>query len=190
MPNMQFQSPGARAPQLQRLGLTLFQRLLGLEKRPDPLRPLYDSIVGVARNSSWYREGAVPDTLDGRFDMIAAVLALVLLRMEDVDARSESARLTEIFIADMDGSMRQIGIGDLMVGKHVGRMMGALGGRLAAFRGAAGGSLREPVLRNIFDGAPPAPQALDFVTAGLERLRGALAATSAEALLAGKVTMP
>ena len=190
MPNMQLHPSGARAPQHQRPGLTLFSRLFRIEKKPDPLRPLYDSIVAVGRDPSWYRDGAVPDTLDGRFDMIAAVLALVLLRMEEVDATPESVQLTETFIADMDGSMRQIGIGDLMVGKQVGRMMGALGGRLVAFRAATDGSLREPVLRNIFDEAPPAPQALDFVTAGLERFRSALEATPAEALLAGKVAMP
>ncbi len=47
--------------------------------------------------------------------------------------------LTEIFIDDMDATLRQIGIGDYVVGKHVGRMMSALGGRLAAFRAARGG---------------------------------------------------
>ena len=90
----------------------------------------------------------MPDTIDGRFDMIAAVTALVLLRLEaEGDAgRAPSVLLAEIFIDDMDASLRQIGIGDYVVGKHVGRMMSALGGRLAAFREARGsGPLDAPV---------------------------------------------
>ena len=56
-----------------------------------------------------------------------------------------SVLLTEIFIDDMDGTLRQIGIGDYVVGKHVGRMMGALGGRLTAFARRAGGGLDDAV---------------------------------------------
>jgi cytochrome b pre-mRNA-processing protein 3 len=98
----------------------------------------------------------VPDTLNGRFDMLSAVMALVLLRLERAGeaARGPAVLLTEIFVEDMDGSLRQIGIGEYVVGKHVGRLMGALGGRLAAFRAAEGGSLADPVRRNIFHDAP------------------------------------
>ena len=74
----------------------------------------------------------------------------------------------------MDGTLRQIGIGDYVVGKHVGRMMSALGGRLGALReGRAQGSLREAVARNIFHGSPPAEAALAFVAGGLERFADA-----------------
>ena len=54
---------------------------------------------------AWYRDGQVPDTIDGRFDMIAAMLALVLLRLEAEGeaGRGPSVLLTEIFIDDMDG---------------------------------------------------------------------------------------
>ena len=44
--------------------------------------PLYDAVIARARAPHWYVEGAVPDTLDGRFDMVAAVLAMVQLRLE------------------------------------------------------------------------------------------------------------
>lgn len=127
----------------------------------------------------------MPDSVDGRFDMIAALLALVLLRLEAADRRADTVLLTELFIADMDGSIRQMGIGDLMVGKHVGRMVSALGGRLAAFRAAGSGSLEAPVRRNLFHDAPPAPEALAFATARLERFRDGLDGTSVPALLAG-----
>ena len=112
----------------------VWHRLFGRGER-DALAPLYKAVVAEARRPDWYRQGRVPDTLDGRFDMVAAVLSLVLLRLEEEgDAgRAPSAHLTELFVEDMDGQLRERGIGDIVVGKHVGRMMGALGGRLGAF---------------------------------------------------------
>jgi cytochrome b pre-mRNA-processing protein 3 len=96
--------------------------------------------------------------------------------------------LTESFVDDMDASLRQIGIGDYVVGKHVGRMMGALGGRLGAFRdAAAGGGLGAAVHRNIFHDAPPSDEALAFVTQGLSAFAAALPAADLETLLAGKL---
>jgi cytochrome b pre-mRNA-processing protein 3 len=76
-----------------------------------------------------------------------------------------------------------------MVGKHLGKMMGALGGRLAAFRTAlaAGGDLHAPVTRNIFHDAPPSPAALDFVTGRIGRFARGLAETPTEAILEGRV---
>ena len=114
-------------------------------------RPLYDSVVAAVRDPAWYVEGEVPDTVDGRFDMIAAVLALVMLRMESEPSGGEpAARLAERFVDDMDGQLRQIGIGDYVVGKHIGRMMSALGGRLGAFRDAGETEpLGEAVRRNV-----------------------------------------
>jgi len=166
---------------------SLFRGLSGI----DAYRPLYDRVVALARDPAWYREGAVPDTLDGRFDMIAAVLALVLLRLEREEEKTAEAsvRIAEIFIEDMEGSVRQIGIGDLLVGKHVGKMMGALGGRLGAFRTALAedASFEAPVRRNIFHDAPPSAESLDFVRDRLERFHQGLVAMPVETILAGKL---
>ena len=136
----------------------------------------------------------MPDTLDGRFDMVAAVTALVLLRLEaeEPPARDPAARLAELFVDDMDATLRQIGIGDYVVSKHVGRMMGALGGRLGAFRDAdaAGAGYAQPVRRNIFHESPPSEAALELVTDRLARFSAALDAQPLEALLAGEVPAP
>jgi len=132
----------------------------------------------------------VPDTIDGRFDMIAAVLALVFIRLEQdgFDDKEAPALLTELFVDDMEEGLRQIGIGDLVVGKHVGRLVGALGGRLSAFRTALaeGSGLAGPVRRNIFRDAPPSEEAVSSVAAGLMTLHEALSRTPAEALMAGR----
>lgn len=159
------------------------------EPRQD-LNPLYARLVEAGRDPAWYVEGRVPDTLDGRFDMIAAMVALALLRLEreGKERARAMARLTELFIDDMEGSIRQMGIGDLVVSKHLGRMVSALGGRLAAFRAApAGEGFEAAVRRNIFHEEPPSGEAVRFVAERLERFERALAALPAERLVAGEV---
>lgn len=130
---------------------------------PDPRAatiPLYRSIVAEARQPVWYADMGVPDTLDGRFDMIAAVLSLALMRIDAMgdEGREAGARLTEVFIDDMDGQLREIGVGDVIVGKHVGNMMAAMGGRLSVYREAIGNpaALEEALVRNLWRGEPGA----------------------------------
>jgi cytochrome b pre-mRNA-processing protein 3 len=169
--------------------MALLDRIFGGGKARAALEPLYRASVAEARDPFWYRDGGVPDTIDGRFDMVSSVLALVLLRLErDGDAtRDESVLLTEQFIDDMEGTIRQIGIGDPVVGKHVGKMMGALGGRLDAFRESAGDPLAfaAAVRRNIFREEPPSEQAVALVADRLARLRTRLDSAETAAILRG-----
>jgi cytochrome b pre-mRNA-processing protein 3 len=165
-------------------------RLLDLFRTPpDPLAPLYDAVVARARQPHWYVEGAVPDTTDGRFDMLAAVLSMVLLRMEDTpEGAMPAVRLAERFVDDMDGQLRQSGIGDVVVGKHIGRMMAMLGGRLGAYReGLAGGALAPALLRNLYRGEDPGAGPLAHVTTALESLHRELDAAAIDTLLAGRL---
>ena len=156
--------------------------------------PLYHAIVAVARDPLWYRDGQVPDTVTGRFDMLSAATALVLVRMERLDeeeAKRDCVLLTEIFIADMDESLLEIGVGDYSVGKHVGRMVGALGGRLTAFRDASSARDFTPaVRRNIFHEAPPSEEALALVATRLAAFDEAIAGLSHIALVEGRVPNP
>jgi len=183
----------AQAAENRGKSLSFLQRLFGETKQRATLLPLYRALVDFSRDPFWFREGAVPDTLDGRFDMLSAITALAMLRLE---AEGEagirpSVILTEIFVEDMDGTLRQIGIGDYVVGKHIGRMMGALGGRLGAFRDSAqSGSLAPAVRRNIFHDDPLADDKVDLVTARLEAFRALLAETPISSLLAGEVPRP
>lgn len=122
--------------------MTVLSRLLG--KRPDSrdaLRPLWHRVVEIAREKRWYAELGVADTVPGRFDAVTLVMALVMLRMErDKDGNramvEAAARLTELFVDDMDGQLRQSGVGDLVVGKRMGRLVSVLGGRIGALRDA------------------------------------------------------
>ncbi len=164
------------------------QSLLG-KKRDEAWLPLYNAVVLRARQEHWYLAGAVPDTVDGRFDMIAAVLSMLLLRLEeDPEAgASPSAHLTEHFVDDMDAQLRQLGIGDITVGKHIGKMMAALGGRLGAYRDAMAGApaLEEVLVRNLYRGEDPGPEAVGHVADELRRLRAALSETPLATLKEG-----
>lgn len=133
---------------------SFLQRLLGRDDPKAGLMPLYHAVVAEGRQPHWYLQGGVPDTLDGRFDMIVAILAQVLIRLEALGAKQDSVWLTELFVDDMDGQLRQIGVGDMIVGKHVGRMMSALGGRLQALRDAGDDveALKGVATRNLLGG--------------------------------------
>ncbi len=171
--------------------MALLSLLFGEKKQRARLDPLYAAIVAAGRAPDWYVAGRVPDTIDGRFDMIASLLALVLLRLEREgdEGKTESVLLTDIFIDDMDGSLRQIGIGDFAVGKHIGRLMGALGGRLQAFREAIaeGGDFEAEARSNIFRESPPDGEAVAFVARGLKSFAASLAGRSRERLLEGDI---
>lgn len=159
--------------------MTFLKRLFG-NGQPDPklkLIPLYNQIVAKAREPHWYVEGQVPDSLDGRFDMVAAILSLVLLRLEESKAHAlDMARLTEVFVDDMDGQLREVGIGDMIVGKHIGQIMSAVGGRLGALRSAMAdhSTLDDAIVRNIYRSAAPSSEALAHTHQGLLAVERAL----------------
>lgn len=174
--------------------MSLLSRLFGrsgLFRRDDglaPVRPLWHRVVEIAREKAWYAEYGIADTVPGRFDAITLVLALVLLRMEQDAALMESSvRLTELFVEDMDSQLRESGIGDLVVGKHIGRLMGTLGGRLGALREAMpqeDAALAEVIARNVTLVEGSDASALARAT---RALAGQLAATSAQDLLAARI---
>lgn len=117
--------------------MSFLSRLLGTE--PDPreaVRPLWHRVVELAREPSYYANCGVADTVGGRFDLITAVLCVVMVRVEASEMRAESALLAELFVEDMDGQLREFGVNDVVVGKRVGKLMSVLGGRLGAYRSA------------------------------------------------------
>ncbi len=108
---------------------------------PNIAEPLYTQVVAKARAPHWYVEGRVPDTMEGRFSVLATLLALTDLRLEQGgdEALKASVGLAECFVHDMDSQLRQDGVGDPVMGKRVGSLVGALGGRLGAWRKAIAG---------------------------------------------------
>jgi cytochrome b pre-mRNA-processing protein 3 len=135
---------------------------------PKPLAdagPLYRAIVAEARRPDWYRDAAVPDTLDGRFAVLTTLLSLADLRLERGadSARALGPRLAEAFIADMDVQMREAGFGDPSLGKQVRMMVGALASRIDRWRRAV--AAIEPwddaARASLYGDSPPAGEASD-----------------------------
>lgn len=142
--------------------MSFLTRLFGTRRDDrDTVRELWHRIVAIAREKEWYRDCGVADTLAGRFDLITLVLSLVMLRMErEENLITPSVWLTEIFVEDMDGQLREQGVGDVGVAKHIGKLMGTLGGRLDAYRQAMNAgedAMAEAVRRNVtlISGASP-----------------------------------
>lgn len=162
---------------------------------PNPneaMRPLYLAIVARGRALHWYEQGKVADSMDGRFNMITSLLALVLLRMEKQPILAQNAAwLTEIFVQDMDAQMREAGIGDVGIAKDMGKVMGLLGGRIGAFRGLFDGgdpaNLRGVITRNMGGGADIGEAALNHLAAAFTEYWQNLNGCSGEELIAGKI---
>lgn len=170
--------------------MSFLNELLGRKNPNMVMQPLYDAIIAEGRRPDWYEQGGVPDSLDGRFDMIAASLCAVLIRLDQTEeARQEIAWLTELFVTDMEGQLRQIGIGDLIVGKRVGEMMSALGGRMGAYRDAltSNASLDEALTRNLYRGEAPKPAALEFTTSNFTDFYNRLSAIATDQVIAGNI---
>jgi len=158
----------------------------------EPARPLWHRTVELARDPRWYRDGGVADTVAGRFDAITLVLCAVLLRMEREPALvPPSVLLTELFVDDMDGQLRQSGVGDLVVGKHIGKLVSSLGGRLGALREALSeaddAALVAAIERNVSLADNGNPAAIAALLRGFAR---ALDAASADDLLAARIALP
>ena len=169
--------------------MSLLQCLFATKSDPrEALRPLWQAVVDEARRPEWYARLGAVDTVAGRFDMVTAVLSAVLVRMEVRPAlAAPSVMLTELFVQDMDGQLREFGVGDPVVGKHVGELVGAMGGRLEAYRAGLAGddaALAEAVRRNLTlrDEADAEP-----VAAGLRAFAGRLSRTADDDLLAGEI---
>lgn len=163
-----------------------------------PVERLYGAVIAQARQPGWYTQGQVPDTLDGRFDMVVLVLSFLLLRLEavtDGNPRHPAARLcaelADHFLTDMEGNLRQDGIGDQVVPRHLGQMMAALGGRLGAYREARGdgAAMADALRRNLLRGATASDDALDWLVNETRAVAARLAATPFERLAAGELEL-
>lgn len=169
----------------------LFRR----SSRQDTISTLYGTIVAQARLPSFYREYGVPDTVNGRFDLLVLHLAIVLDRLgEGSELRPMGQALFDRFCEDMDDNLREIGVGDLSVPKEMQRIGEAFYGRAQAYRSALASDGDEALVvalaKNVYAGAVPEPAAPVRLAAYIrETVRGLGAQQSAD-LLAGKLRMP
>ena len=119
-------------------------------------KELYNIVVNVARQSVFYSDWGVPDNVDGRFDMISVHEALLICRLEQLgdEAAELSQQLFDQMFLDMDRSLREMGISDLRIPKHMKRMMNGFNGRAQAYKEALlsndNEKLHDVIKRNIY----------------------------------------
>lgn len=161
---------------------------------PGTISTLYGMIVAQARLPTFYRDYAVADTVNGRFDLIVLHLAVVLDRlMGDAALQSLGQGIFDLFCQDMDHNLREMGVGDLKVPKEMRRIGEAFYGRAQAYRIAWAatdtGALVEALERNIYGGAPAAAAVQRLAAYTREALRHLTAQPSAS-LAAGELHFP
>lgn len=163
------------------------------ERAPDQGQILYEKLVESARQEKFYRDWGVPDTIDGRFDMIVLHLFLVQdrLKQEGEAYAALQQNLTDTFFKDMDRSLREMGVGDLSVGKKVRKMAEACYGRLQAYAGAVNDGatgLQAALARNIMpeDDAAEAAELARWTLAA----RDMLILQPAEKIATGEYELP
>jgi len=175
---------------------SLFRR----DQRPDTISTLYGMIVAQARLPCFYRDYAVADTVNGRFDLIVLHLALVLDRLTENGRQHEAGQgLFDRFCRDMDDNLREMGISDLKVPNEMRRIGEAFYGRSRAYLDALPAALApsansralvSALTRNIYGGAPSAYAAAPRLAAySVASVRG-LAGQEIAALEAGALYFP
>ncbi|MDJ0937634.1 MAG: ubiquinol-cytochrome C chaperone family protein [Kiloniellales bacterium] len=151
---------------------------------------LYEAVVAQARQPAFYLRCGLPDSLDGRFEMIALHSFIVLRRLRGLgEAADEVAQVfVDTLVLDLDRSLREMGVGDLGVGKRVKRMAAGFHGRITAYdQGLASGpeELEAALRRNVFGTTSPEPWQVSAMAAYLRR---EVEAQPDAGLLAGKLS--
>jgi cytochrome b pre-mRNA-processing protein 3 len=158
------------------------------------VRALYGAVVAQARSAAFYTDYGVPDTVEGRFDLIVLHLVLLLSRLgQDSEVRRSLGQdLFDEFCRDMDANLREMGVGDLAVPKRMQGFAEAFYGRQTAYLEALAAADRQDfenaIARNIFQAG---------IEAGAVRLasyaRAAVSGLEAQqddALIHGEVAFP
>jgi cytochrome b pre-mRNA-processing protein 3 len=165
----------------------LFRRLTAEPKRG---AEAFDSVTRLARRPHWYVEGEVPDTLDGRFAVLATLIALVLVRLEADSERGDavSVALTERFIEAMEAEHRELGMADPTLGKTVRRLVGSLARRTDRWRSALTGDADwTAAARDSLYKSGVSADALDYSAMKLKQLSARFAGASLDDIAQGKL---
>ena len=171
--------------------------LFGLFRRPRHERTgfvLYGAAVAAAREPSLYTEFGAPDTAAGRFELVTLHVALLVRRLRGETNRTADALAQAVFdamFADMDVNLREMGIGDLSVGKRVKMLWEGFHGRAQAYAAAleAGdeAGLAAALARNVWVAVAAPEGAPEALARHVMRADAVVAGQSVAALLEGKV---
>jgi len=170
----------------------VWKRFFGGAPRDDAPFALYGAGVRQARSPVFYLEGKVADTVEGRFELVALHTYLLIrrLRLAGAPGKETGQKLFDILFDDMDQTLREMGVGDLSVGKKIKALASSFYGRMQAYdKGLAeeGSELALALARNVYGAEAVDARSLalaDYV----RRADAALEAQSADEIIAGRVT--
>jgi cytochrome b pre-mRNA-processing protein 3 len=155
-------------------------------------RSLLGAVMAEARAPELYLAGGVADTIDGRFDLIVLHLYFLLRRLKEAGAcgKAMSQFVFDAAFSNFDEALREMGVGDLSVGKKIRKMAEAFYGRLDAYERAVaqgtGGAFEAAVVRNAYRGVPPEPARLASLLQAIDRFRRRMEAAPLDELLNGR----
>jgi cytochrome b pre-mRNA-processing protein 3 len=155
-------------------------------------RAIFRQIAERARNPVLYTVYGVPDTIDGRFEMLCLHTYAFFhgLKGKGADAEALSQATYDAMFADLDGSLRELGVADLGVGRRIKTMTEALNGRIQAYdRGFAAGddALAHAIRRNVYGTVTPRDEQVCAMAAYLHSVRSVLVRASFEDLCTARV---
>ena len=148
----------------------ILSKLFGQKPRWEaPARDLYDAVVLQARQESFYLQGKVPDTIDGRFDLVVlhAFLLFRRLKTAGAEAAALSQKTFDMMFADFDESLREMGVTDLGISPKIKKMAKAFFGRVHAYDGSIEDeqALSAALGRNLYRGNDPGSDVLAAMVA-------------------------
>src|SRR5690625_1048453 len=174
-----------------------FMRIFPGKNTEAPARKLYEQVILQSRCEAFYTILTVPDSVDGRFELLLLHLALLLRRLRKEGQSSQDLMQTifDTFIFDLDQSLRESGVGDLKVGPNLKAMGEAFYGRSKVYDDGLSvvgdASLKAALVRNVYGtAAPPPAPAADAFSNYVRRVSQQLDSQSGSTLMKGRVTFP
>ena len=167
----------------------MLRHLIRLLRRPEAatdISALYRAIVAQARLPVFYQALGVPDTVDGRFDLLLLHVLLVMRCLPDAARQS----LFDLLFLDMDRNLREMGVGDMSVGKRIKPMLEAFYGRAKAYEAALAdgeGALAAALGRNLYRNVSADAATQCRMAVYVQRSVAALESQADAALLSGQV---
>jgi len=152
---------------------------------------LYNACVSQARSPVFYRDFMVPDTLDGRFDLLLLHIFMVMQKLEPAPRIKQ--QLFDLMFDDMDRSLREMGVGDMSVGKKIRPMISAFYGRGQAYQKALGESAQElaaTLTRNLYGNVAADPTKASAMALYVRNVVAQLQLQPLKALCEGQVHFP